>query len=177
LPQLCGYPILQEILEIIGERPMPVIRVSEEVMGILKQFAIPLEDTPDSVLRKILKEYIGIKNGNKEKVNKISTLPKKVTPFGTSRQRYAQWIIASLKSKGGRARAGEVINYIGENFGSEITESERIPLKSGKPRWVKYVNSARVEMVKRGLLNKTEYGIWELTRKRRKNNKGNSNTS
>jgi hypothetical protein len=145
---------------------MPVIRVSEEVMKILKKFAIPLEDTPDSVLRRILQEYIRIKNGKngkKDELSNTSSLPKKMTPLGKSKQRYAQWIIASLKSQGGRARAKEVIDNIEKLFGNEFSEEERKPLKSGKPRWMKNVNSARVEMVKQGLLNKTRYGIWELT--------------
>ena len=145
---------------------MPVIRVSEEVMEILKKFAIPLEDTPDSVLRRILQEYIRIKTGKNRKNDELSntsSLPKKRTPLGKSKQRYAQWIIASLKSQGGRARAKEVIDKIEKLFGNEFSEKERELLKSGKPRWVKNVNSARVEMVKHGLLKKTRYGIWEIT--------------
>jgi len=142
---------------------MPVIRVSEAVMEILKKFAIPLEDTPDSVLRRILQEYIRIKNGRNDELSDNSSLPKKRIPLGKSKQRYAQWIIASLKSQGGRARAKEVIGNIEKLFGNEFSEEERKRLKSGKPRWMKNVNSARVEMVKQGSLNKTRYGIWELT--------------
>ena len=41
---------------------MPVIRISDDVMDMLKKFAIPLEDTPDSVLRRILDDYTNIKN-------------------------------------------------------------------------------------------------------------------
>ena len=40
---------------------MPVIRVSDYVMNILKKYAIPLEDNADSVLRKILEEYDELK--------------------------------------------------------------------------------------------------------------------
>jgi Mrr N-terminal domain len=147
----------------IWKSPMPVIRVSEEVIEILKKFAIPLKDTPDSVLRRILQEYIRIKNGKNDELSNSSSLPKKRTPLGKSKQRYAQWIIASLKSQGGRARAKEVIDNIEKLFGNEFSEEEREPLKSGKPRWIKNINSARVEMVKQGFLKKTRYGIWEIT--------------
>ena len=41
---------------------MPVIRISDDVMELLKKFAVPLEDTPDSVLRKILNDYTRLKN-------------------------------------------------------------------------------------------------------------------
>ena len=40
---------------------MPVIRISEDVMDMLKKFAVPLEDTPDSVLRRILGDYAHLK--------------------------------------------------------------------------------------------------------------------
>jgi hypothetical protein len=144
---------------------MPVIRVSDEVMQILRQFAIPLEDTPDSVLRRILREYVKLHSGEKTELGKFFTRPKTGPPFGKAKERYAKWIIASLKSQGGRSRAREIIRHIEITFGHEFTESERQALRSGKPRWVKNVNSARVELVKGGLLNKTEFGIWELTGK------------
>jgi len=144
---------------------MPVIRVSDEVMKILKKFAIPLEDTPDSVLRRILKEYVRIQNAMKGKLDensKRSTLVKKWSLIGKSKQRYAKWIVVSLESRGGRGRSRELMVDIEKMFGNEFGEEEREPLKSGQPRWMKNVNSARGEMVKQGLLKKTKYGIWEL---------------
>ncbi len=146
-------------------------------MEILKRFAVPLEDTPDSVLRRILQEYVEIKsrengqNGEKARMVQSGVPYEKDRPRGKSKQRYAQWIIASLKSKGGRARARDVISYIGRVFNHEITESERETLKSGKPRWIKGVNAARVELIKRGLLTKTKYGIWELSGNNNNSNK------
>ncbi len=153
---------------------MPVIRVSDAVMEILKQFAVPLQDTPDSVLRRLLNEYVSLKNGKSQAAAELVPPPPPGAPLGKGKQRYVRWIIASLNSQGGRARAREVIKHIGKTFGHEITASEREPLKSGQPRWIKIVNSVRVEMVKRGLLNKTEYGIWELTGQSKESGPGNS---
>ena len=144
---------------------MPVIRVSDEVMKILKNFAIPLEDTPDSVLRRILKEYVRIQNamkGELDENSKRSTLVKKWSLIGKSKQRYAQWIVVSLESRGGRGRSRELMVDIEKMFGNEFSEGERETLKSGQPRWMKNANSARGEMVQQGLLKKTKYGIWEL---------------
>ena len=129
---------------------MPVIRVSDAVMEILKQFAVPLQDTPDSVLRRLLNEYVSLKKGKSpaRAAEHLVPPPPPGAPLGKSKQRYVRWIIASLNSQGGRARAREVIKHIGKTFGHEITASEREPLKSGQPRWIKIVNSVRVEMVK-----------------------------
>jgi hypothetical protein len=155
---------------------MPVIRVSDEVMQILRQFAIPLDDTPDSVLRRILSEYVELSSGEKTESGKLSSRPKTGPPFGKAKQRYAKWIIASLKSQGGRARPREIIRHIEKTFGHEFTESERQALGSGKPRWIKNVNSARVELVKGGVLNKSEFGVWELTGKNNNSNQGGLNS-
>jgi hypothetical protein len=144
---------------------MPVIRVSDEVMEILKKFAIPLKDTPDTVLKRILKEYVILQRGKKGELEENSKLPsrlRKGISLGETTQRYGRWIIASLKSLGGRARAREVLINIEKLFGNEFSEDERQPLKSGTPRWRKNVYSARGVMVKQGLLKKTKYGIWEL---------------
>jgi hypothetical protein len=105
----------------------------------------PWKTTADSVVRRILREYVKLRSGEKTDLGKLSTRPKTGPPFGKAKQRNDKWIIASLKSQGGRARAREIIRHIEITFGHEFTESERQALRSGKPRWVKNVNSARVD--------------------------------
>lgn len=158
---------------------MPVIRVSDYVMDILKKYAIPLEDNPDSVLRKILEEY----NDLKHKIENVPTSADKTistrrektfTSDMISRasfprdyvERYARWIIASLFPLGGSADAKTVISQIQKTFKDEFTKKELGVLPSGEFRWIKNVNWARYDMVRGGLLNENApYGIWELTEK------------
>jgi hypothetical protein len=142
---------------------MPVIRVSDEVMAILKEFAIPLQDTPDSVLKRILREYLRLKQGTNDELSPTSSVPKHMTSLGKSKQRYAQWIMASLQAHGGRASAQELMATIEKLFGHEFIGEEREALKSGQPRWRKKVYATRGDMVRHGFLKKTRYGIWEIT--------------
>ncbi|MGO9621437.1 MAG: winged helix-turn-helix domain-containing protein [Desulfobaccales bacterium] len=157
---------------------MPVIRVSDYVMEILKKYAIPLEDNPDSVLRRILDEYASIKqnNGNlTAKVLDTSNFPRLITSAASTAKinfprayakRYARWIISSLEALGGNADAQTVISQISKVFGHEFSNKDQETLPSGETRWVKNVNWARYDMVKGGLLNAdAPYGIWELTEK------------
>jgi hypothetical protein len=160
---------------------MKVIRISEEVWDLLKKYAEPLEDNPDSVLKKILNEYIILK----EIVN--SNYPSKLEQIKTSENtklalvksgrtgkrgippslfRYVEWVTYTLNSLGGRAHASEVINQIKIHFGHKFTNDEMEELNSGEIRWTKKVNWARFEMVQAGILrNDSPRGIWEIKEK------------
>jgi len=154
---------------------MPVIRISDYVMNILKKYAIPLEDNADSVLRRILLEYdemkeiaaskfTSIKNNKNTRKSKISgsneSFPRDYT------QRYVRWIFSTLNSLGGSSDAEIIIKQIQKKFENEFTQRELETLPSGDFRWVKNVNWARYDMVKGGLLDENApYGIWKLTEK------------
>ena len=156
---------------------MPVIRISDYVMDILKKYAIPLEDNADSVLRRIIEEYDSVKekytfvppSANIPRNKLVTSEPKSVEGYPRPyAERYARWIIPSLTSLGSRADAQTVINHIQKTYGHELTERDREALPSGELRWVKNVNWARYDLVKGGLLNENApYGIWQLTEKGR----------
>ena len=87
---------------------MPVIRISDYVLDLLKKYAIPLEDNPDSVLRRILEEYASLKE-NSEIENFLSrdgeSSRARLSPIAPSAkisfprpyaERYTRWIIPSL---------------------------------------------------------------------------------
>ncbi|MGO9580778.1 MAG: winged helix-turn-helix domain-containing protein [Desulfobaccales bacterium] len=149
---------------------MPVIRISDDVMEILKKFAIPLEDTPDSVLRKILNDYARLKNQSELSPSNIPH-EKGVTAGGqklipSSREKETRWIIDSLISLGGSAKAEMVTSHINKVFGREFSDRENELLPLGEPRWHKNVHWARYYMAKAGLLNDdAPHGVWELTEK------------
>ena len=150
---------------------MPVIRISDDVMEMLKKYAVPLEDTPDSVLRKILKDYDTLKNQSGQSPSSNMPPEKWVTVrheklIPSSREKEARWIIASLISLGGSAKAEMVTSHINEVFGREFSHRENELLPSGEPRWHKNVHWARYYMAKADLLNDdVPHGVWELTEK------------
>jgi hypothetical protein len=157
---------------------MPVIRISDDVMDMLKNFAIPLEDTPDSVLRRILNDYTKIKKTEPREnpipvqrmVEHLRVNPRTATSSvkfpRRNVERYARWIIAALTNLGGNAKAEEVISYIEKVFDREFTAKEQESIPSGDIRWFKKVHWARYDMARGGLLNENAaHGIWELTEK------------
>jgi len=153
---------------------MPVIRVSDDVINILKKYAVPLEDTHDSVLRRILNEYDMLKsNKNTREINPSNliphTFPSSYGKFPRPHvEREAKWIIETLTRLGGNAPANIVINQIEKTHANEFTEEDLETIPSGETRWVKKVNWARYDMKMGGLLNpNSPRGAWELTEKGR----------
>jgi hypothetical protein len=159
---------------------MPVIRISDYVMEMLKKYAIPLQDNPDSVLRRVLDEYASLKQSGQNDyiITRSGESPRTMPAPKTSAEktsfprayaeRYTRWIIPSLIALGGSADAQTVISQIRRRFGNEFTEKDQETLPSGEIRWVKNVNWARYDLVNGGLLDKNApYGIWELTDKGR----------
>jgi len=172
---------------------MKVIRISEEVWEILKIFARPLEDNPDSVLKRILNEYIDLKNMETPKIkdgsinkgepdmkfdrltrgtaSKRAVSPSKQWPRQNTLP-YVRMVCSSLASLGGRAYTQEVIRRIENDFSHLFTEQDRRDIESGETRWVKRVNWARYDMVQGGLLrDDSPRGIWELTEEGKNYNK------
>lgn len=154
---------------------MPVIRITGEVMEILKKFAIPLEDTPNTVLEKILTDYINLKSKEDECLRAESGGDKMLIDNETRdnalinmtyrAEKYGRWIYEALTCLGGSAKAESVISHIEKT--KELSEIELEYLDIAEtPRWKKDTNFARYELTKRGLLNNdAPHGIWELTGK------------
>jgi hypothetical protein len=151
---------------------MPVIRVSDDVVNILKKYAVPLEDTHDSVLRRILNEYDMLKSNKIPSDIFPSSLVPRIRPTSHGKfprphvEREAKWIIEALTRLGGNAHAGIVISQIERTHANDFTEEDMETIPSGETRWVKKVNWARYDMAMGGLLNpNSPRGVWELTEK------------
>ncbi|MCX8072299.1 MAG: winged helix-turn-helix domain-containing protein [Candidatus Binatia bacterium] len=73
-------------------------------------------------------------------------------------------ILEVLERKGGRARAGEVLDELEILLSDELGPEDTIVLPSGDIRWRKAANWARFKMVQAGLLSATSpTGVWEIT--------------
>ena len=136
---------------------MPVIRVSDEVINILKKYAIPLEDTHDSVLRRVLSEYDtlkSIKTKPRIQTSHSTVREKKIIPSNNSdkfprpqAEREARWIVEALNSMEGKGTAKDVINFIEKVYSKDFTDEDFETLTSGETRWIKRVNWARYDIV------------------------------
>ncbi|SPD72754.1 Restriction endonuclease [uncultured Desulfobacterium sp.] len=78
--------------------------------------------------------------------------------------RYIIPVIDVLKELGGSGRAGEVVDLVVEKLG--IPEDElNVTISSGQSRIKNQIQWARFMLVKAGLLESSERGVWSLTEK------------
>lgn len=150
---------------------MPTIRIDDEVWGALKKKAVPLEDTPNHVLRRLL----GIDP---------EELPSAATPAGrsaaperwprkasrqTPHQGYRLPILRALVAMGGSGEVSKVMQRVAEEMKHSLTPWDRQDISSGMVRWEKAANWERFEMVREGLVKAdSPRGLWEVSDKGRR---------
>jgi hypothetical protein len=131
----------------------PVIRIDDEVYAALKQRAEPFEDTPNSVLRRlVLNDHVPAKPRRDD-------------------QRFRRVILEELHKLGGRATRASVMAAIESRLGQELSAYEREELKSGWPRWHRIVDRQVTALRDKGSLEPASddpAGMWELSPSSRK---------
>ncbi|MFH1031209.1 MAG: winged helix-turn-helix domain-containing protein [Chloroflexota bacterium] len=155
---------------------MPVIRITDATWDRLKRWAIPLEDSPEDAVRKVLdaaEEHL--KYRDYRRTTDISNLPKKVRisqgklPSGvkTPQQAYRLPILEALHELGGSASVDSILKKVEVKMKSLLKEIDYQKLPSGiEIRWRNTAMWERFNLVKDGLLKpNSPSGIWELTEK------------
>lgn len=151
---------------------MPVIRITDETMEMLKHWAVPLEDTADDALRKVF-AFVEEHRNCSEEIRPAVVTEKEVRVPPTRLRRgtkvpqvvYEVPILQTLAAMGGGGAMGEVLKDVETKVEGLLGEVdyERLP-SGGDLRWRNTAAWARHELVKRGLLrNDSRWGIWELT--------------
>jgi hypothetical protein len=137
---------------------MRVIRVDDDVWRALQKKASPFDDTPNSVLRRVLKV-----NGVRSRKKDTKRIPRGER---TPQEDFRQPILRALYEQGGSGKTAEVLDRVGEILGSKLTDADRASLNHGEIRWRNTAQWERNVMVDEGLLKKSSpRGVWELTEK------------
>jgi hypothetical protein len=137
---------------------MRVIRVDDEVWRALQKKALPFEDTPNSVLRRIVRV-----NGHRSRKKGVKRIARGER---TAQEDFRPPILQALYESGGSGKTAEVLDRIGEILGSKLTNADRAELTHGEIRWRNTAQWERNVMVEEGLLKKNSpHGVWELTEK------------
>lgn len=156
---------------------MPVIRITDPTWGRLKNWAVPLEDTPEDAVRKVLdaaEEHLACrqetvpqdfgndmrkkKRVNSNKLRKGVKLPEKA---------YYRPILEALNEHGGSGSVQDLLKTIELKVKSLLTEVDYQRLSSGIDiRWRNTAQWARWKLVQNGFLKAdSPSGIWELSNK------------
>lgn len=152
---------------------MHTIEIDEDLMELLKREAEPFIDTPNTVLRRLLGVDVNaptsprvLRKGRRVRVSHRRSARKGTRASAGSilpESDYVEPLLATLKEKGGRAPAQEVIDSVGLKLDSRLTDLDRQRLSSGGIRWQNRVQFVRLKLIERGLLRRgSPKGVWEL---------------
>ena len=146
---------------------MPTIEIDDEVWSKLQELAIPLVDSPNSILRRQLEL-----DGNDPDSRPRLPYKRRYTHRAierTPQEAYRNPILQVLHKMGGWGRTKEVLDNVGELMRDDLIIADLDYLPSGNDiRWRNAAQWERQVMVDKGLLKKDSLrGIWELTDKGR----------
>lgn len=155
---------------------MPVIRITDATWDRLKRWAIPLEDTPEDAVRKVIdaaEEHLKcrpgmISTGAKKEIKlKISDKGKLRKGMKIPQKSYRIPILETLYELGGSASMRDVLNVVEQKMKGLLSDVDYQKVPSGTDvRWRNTAAWERFELVKDGLLKaNSPSGVWELTSK------------
>jgi hypothetical protein len=152
---------------------MPVIRITDTTWDRLKRWAVPLEDSPEDAVRKVLdaaEEHLkcsqttDINHPPKRKREQKGKIPRGLK---TPEEAYRRPILEAIYELGGSASASDVLRLVEGKMNSLLGEVDYQKIPSGYIRWRNTAMWERHELVKKeGLLKSSSpKGIWELSEK------------
>ncbi|GAH71614.1 unnamed protein product [marine sediment metagenome] len=153
---------------------MPVIRITDATWERLKRWAIPLEDSPEDAVRKVLEaaeEHLKYRQttGRSHRTETLAPPKGKKLRKGqkTPQQAYRHPILEALNELGGSASVGDVLEVVEKKMKPLLIEVDYQKLPSGVDiRWRNTAMWERFNLVKEGLLkSESPDGIWELSDK------------
>lgn len=150
---------------------MPVIRITEVTWNRLKQWAIPLEDSPEDAIKKLLDTAEEHQKCPKKLVPPPGTPPKtggKLPPGRKlNEEAYRHPILEALNELGNSALAYDTLKVVEKKLRPLLTEFdyEKVP-SGGDLRWRNTACFVRADLVREGLLKSdSPRGTWELSDK------------
>ncbi len=143
---------------------MRTIRVDEDVYGALQKQAKAFEDSPNSVLRRVL-QLKGAISGSSTRATNRAPRGEKI-----HQKAYREPILRALLEMDGCAPTGAVLDRVAELMKGHLNSIDMEPLPSvnGEPRWRNTAKWEKSEMEKDGLLKHWQdsgKGVWEFTSK------------
>ncbi len=141
----------------------PSIQISQKNYTRLQRQARPFDDTPDSVVGRLLDHF---EKGGRAASRENPQAEKARAQVGTLLPEKEYWIpiLEALDEQDGRAPAIETIERVGELMRDQLGEAERAETSTGEIRWRNRTQFARLRMKQQGLLvSGSPRGIWEMT--------------
>jgi hypothetical protein len=135
------------------------IEVDDEVWAELQRLAVPLVDTPNTVLRRLLGLVPADANGTPVAIR------SRRAQTGPHKDEYELPILQALAAAGGFAETRDVLDAIGEALGSRFTPHDiELSGNGNELRWEARAYDVRRRLIDRGLMHESrQRGIWHVT--------------
>ena len=141
---------------------MPTIRIDDEVWAVLQKRAQPFVDSPNDVLRR---DY-GL-NGATKPTRMRSERGRILRGEKTPEGEYRIPILKALVEAGGRARAGDIVDRVGQLMRGRLNAYDQQTLAAGELRWrntAEWSRNTMANKVNPPLLDpSSDHGWWEIT--------------
>jgi negative regulator of replication initiation len=148
------------------------VELDDDVWSALKRIAVPFDDTPSSVLRRLLgldeprarSASIRLEQESRDAAGQSSSADRKVAAGKTPSHVYRKAIVEVLISLGGHASAGDATREVEKRLRVAFTASDLAMTASGGPHWKAATQCARSQLVQQGILESdSPIGTWELS--------------
>ena len=146
----------------------PTIRVDDEVWDWLKEHARPLEDTPNSVLRRIagLDGETDGRSGATDDDVKGTRRRRRLREGHTPREEFRRPLLELLHRRGGQMDRQSALRELENVMKDRLTTADLSDIESGTVRWEKTAEWEVFRMRQKGLLepvSRSGQGVWKLT--------------
>lgn len=149
-----------------------VIRVEEDVFKALQRRARPLEDTPSSVIRRLIEQVEAFGVGEEESTEKHDLVRSRGkrspvrSPERTPQPHFRRPILEALIDMGGRGSVDDVLAQVHDRMKGQLSKFDYTTISTGEQRWRVYARWERKNMELAGLITGPR-GVWEITDKGR----------
>ena len=151
---------------------MPSIHISAETFMQLQGLGEVLIDTPETVIRRLIRDHRAKPNG-KPRGWPVPQQGRVKKGEKTRNEAFYDPIIKVLRDAGGRLATAEAVDRVGELMPERLSHIDRQPLRTGEIRWRNTVRFARHDLVTLGKLNDNSgFGFWELAKRDQANAPG-----
>jgi hypothetical protein len=151
---------------------MKIIELTEDAYSRLHSHSLSFDDSPEAVIVRLLDEAerddddcaapasVPPSPGPQPSGSALRAAPGSLVPLSE----YWIPILRYLDEQEGSAHSNDVLEAIGEEMSTVLTDKDRQPLRSGAIRWRNRARFARLRMKERGLLRSSSHrGVWEIT--------------
>lgn len=174
------FALADEILERRGQVPLPRELTTHKLRHAFASVLIALGEDPVSVMTQIghtdpkftLRVYAHMMSREPEDRERLRALARgerviarqAPPPMPLALAEYEAPIVAALAGRGGRAPRKEILAAVRELMADRHGAADLEVLASGEPRWQPRLSKARLRLVKRGWLEKSDRcADWQLT--------------